>query len=143
MADPLVIEADLILFLTSWYRDFLEGRDEAVCGDVLVTDHEPLPGEEWPEKMLIISDGGGFQTSFLTSSASVRLNILAGTKENPTDADDLARIVHAARSQIPAAEPGNPVTAVLGSTRPVAVREAQPRARRYLTLTLGVVGSLL
>lgn len=143
MADPLIVDADLILFLTGWYRAFLAGRDEPVCGDVLVTDHEPLPGEEWPEKMLIISDGGGFQTSFLTGSASVRLNILAGTKEDPTDADDLARIVHAARSQIPAVEPGNPVTAVLGSTRPVAVREAQPRARRYLTLTLGVVGSLL
>lgn len=143
MADPLVVHADIVLFLTGWYRDFLNGRTEAVCRDVLVTDHEPLPGEEWPEKMLVIRDDGGYDISLLTAVCTAGMNILAGTKEDPVDADDLARIVHAARSQIPAVAPGNPVTAVLGSTRPVAVREAQPRARRYLSLTLGVVGSLL
>jgi hypothetical protein len=143
VADPLVIHADIVLFLTGWYRAFLDARDEECCRDVLVTDHEPLAGEDWPERLLVIRDDGGVDTSVLTAESSIGLTILAGTKENPTEADDLARIVHAARSQIPAVEPGNPVSAVLSSTRPVPVRETQPKARRYLSLTLAVVGSLL
>lgn len=143
MADPLVIHSNLELFLTTWYRAALEARPELVCRDVEVVNREPEPGKPFPEKLLVISDFGGPDTSILTAERSVGLSVLAGTRENPKDAVDLALIVHALRTQIPAVEPGNPVTAVLAANGPYPVPENQPRARRYITLTLGVAGTPL
>jgi hypothetical protein len=143
VAEPLVVHADLELFLTGWFRTALAARPEPVCQGVTVTNREPGPTETFPNRLLVIRDDGGADTSVLTAERDVGLSILAGTKENPKDANDLARIVHALRSQIPAVAPDNPVSAVLSSRGPFAVTESQPKARRYITLTLAVVGTLL
>lgn len=138
--DPLVVHDDLELFLTSWYRSRILARPEPVCTGVSVdrVEYEPLP-----EKLIVIRDDGGPETSILTGARSVGVTILAGSKANPKDAKDLARIAYALRSQIPSTDPANPVSAVLDSTAPVMVPEAQERARVYFTLNLAVAGRLL
>lgn len=135
--DPLVIHDDLELFLTTWYRARMLARSEAVCAGLEVdrVEFHPLPA-----KLMVIRDDGGPETSLLTGERSVGVSILAGTRQNPKDAKDLANIAYAMRSQIPSGDPANPVAAVLGSTSPVMVPEAQERARVYFTLTLAVAG---
>ncbi|GAA3947870.1 hypothetical protein [Microbacterium soli] len=135
--DPIVAYDDLELFLCSWYRSRILTRPEPVCTGVQVdrVEFEPLP-----EKLIVIRDDGGPETSVLTGERSVGVSVLAGTRENPYPAKELARIAYALRSQIPSTDPGNPVSAVLDSTAPVMVPEAQERARVYFTLTLAVAG---
>lgn len=141
--DPLVIHDDLELFLTRWYRAALGRRPEVVCQAAIVANREPKAGEPFPAVLVVIRDDGGPETSILTGERSVGVSVLAGTKDDPQDAVDLARIVFALRSQIPAVEPGNPVAAVLGANGPYEVAEPQPHARRYMTFTLIVAASLL
>lgn len=142
MSDPAVIHSDLELFLGTWYRVALAARPEEVCRGVEVDNREPNDGE-FPDRLLVIRDDGGPDTSVLTGTRTVGLSVLAGDPENPKDAADLAAIVHALRTQIPSVDPDNPVAAVLGSLGPYRVPEFQPRARRYMTLTLSVVGKAL
>lgn len=142
MADPLVIHADLELFLTGWFRSALAARPEAVARGVIVDRKEPSDGP-FPAKLIVIRDDGGPDTSLLTAERTVGISVLAGTRDNPRDANDLARLVHALRTQIPSTDPANPVAAVLRSSGPIPVTEAQPRARRYMTLTLSVVAGAL
>lgn len=136
--DPLVVHDDLELFLTSWYRAAIAARSEPVCQGVTVNRTE----QDKP-KQIVIRDDGGPETSLLTGERSVGVSILAGTKANPKDAKDLANIAYALRSQIASPDPMNPVAAVIDSTAPVMVPEAQERARVYFTLTLAVAGRLL
>lgn len=138
--DPLVVHDDLELFLTSWYRARILSRPEPVCAGVVVNRVEPTT---LPAKLIVIRDDGGPETSFLTGERSIGVSILAGTKANPKDAKDLANIAYALRSQIPSTDPANPVSALVDSTAPVMVPEAQERARVYFTLTLAVAGRLL
>lgn len=148
MADPLVLHDDLILFLTAWYRDALAARPEPVCAEVEVGGAEPAD-PPFPLKMLVIANDGGASTSLLTGERSVRLVVLAGTRADPKEANDLVQIVHALASQIPAAgftvlidevPHINPVSALLNTTGPFDVTESQERARRYVGLTLAVSG---
>ena len=150
MADPLIIEDDLGLFLTAWYRVALAARPEAYCENVVVDAKEPAGA--FPDRLLVITDGGGAETSFLTSEHTVNLSILAGTKLAPQDANDLARMARALRSQIPAVGFAvtlggrpyrNPVTAVISSTGPFDVPEQQDRARRLVSVTFAVSGEAL
>ncbi len=135
--DPLIVHDDLEAFLVSWYRQRILARPEPVCAGVQVdrVEFEPLP-----PKLIVIRDDGGPETSLLTGERSVGVSILAGTKANPGDAKELANIVYALRSQLPSGDPTNPVAAVVDSTSPVMVPEAQERARVYFTLTLAVAG---
>jgi hypothetical protein len=135
-----VLHVDLELFLTGWYRRELAARPEPCCEGVRVTNAEPGPDEPFPERLLVIRWDGSSRDSVVSDEASVGLSVLAGTKNNPQNANDLARMVRALAEKLPAIEPGNPVTVVRGSTGPFAITENQDRARRYLTLTLGVVG---
>lgn len=141
MPDPAVIHADLELFLVNWYRDALAARPEDVCRGVEVDNREPTG--DFPERLLVVRDDSGPDTSIVTGTRTVGLSVLAGDPDNPKDAADLAAIVHALRTQIPSPAPDNPVAAVLGSLGPHRVPESQPRARRYMTLTLSVVGKAL
>lgn len=143
----MVKYSDLEQFLCAWYRDALGARGEAICRDVVVANAEPSAEEgPFPTKLLVINDNGGPDTSLMTGERAVRLSVLAGTRAKPDDAVDLALIVHALRTQIPAPgfatalpdAPRNPVTSVLDSNGPFAVEELQDRARRLITMTLGV-----
>jgi hypothetical protein len=135
-----VQHVNLNLFLTGWYRRELAARTEAYCADVEVDTKEPGPNDPFPERLLVIRWDGSSRTSVVSAEASVGLSVLAGSKTNPKDATDLALMVLALAEKLPAVEEGNPVTDLRGSTGPFDIAEQQDRARRYLTITLGVVG---
>lgn len=141
MADPLVIDSDLELFLTGWYRAALAARPEQVCAGVEVDNKEPSTGA-FPSKLLVIRDDGGPATSQVTGERSVGFTVLAGSKLAPRDANDLIRIVLALVVLIPAPDggesPRNPVAAVLERNGPFPVVEEQDRARRFATVTFAV-----
>lgn len=142
MTYPAVIHSDLELYLTGWFREALAARPEPVCAGVTVDRVEP-PTDSLPEKLLVIRDDGATDTSFLTAEASVGFTILAGSRENPQAAKDLARIVHALLPQIPSPDPDNPFAALLTATTPVLVPESQPRARAYIPATFAIAGRAL
>ncbi|MFI8593730.1 hypothetical protein ACIGCK_04780 [Microbacterium sp. NPDC078428] len=142
MADPAVIIDDLELYLTGWYRAALAARPEPVCADVAVVRVES-PNDPPPAKQLVIRDDGTTMTSFLTGEASIGLTVLAGTRANPHDAKELARIVLALASQIPSPDPDNPFTALLSSNGPFMVPEETTFARVYSAVTFSVAGRAL
>lgn len=153
MADPLVIDSDLELFLTGWYRTALAGADAAALAarvgasaglltGVEVDNKEPSTGT-FPAKLLVIRDDGGPSTSAVTGERSVGFTVLAGSKLAPKDANDLIRIVLALVVLIPAPDapgqsPRNPVSAVLERNGPFPVVEEQDRARRFATVVFAV-----
>ncbi|WP_137843859.1 hypothetical protein [Microbacterium sp. 2FI] len=139
MSDPLIAYDDLELYLLEWFRTALAERPEPECADVEVVRVEP-PTDDLPEKLLVIRDDGATDTSFITAEASLGFTVLAGSKENPKVAKDLARIVHALLSQIPSGDPANPFAALLSRTSPVLVQESQPKARAYATATFAIAG---
>lgn len=140
---PKVIDADIEAFLTGWLRRELALRSEAYCLGVKVSNREPPPDTAFPERLVVIRYDGGPDTSILTSEASVGVSVLAGTKDDPQDANDLARMVKALLKDCAATEPGNPISAVLTANGPYPVPEDQPHARRYMTFTLALVGQQL
>lgn len=132
-----VIHADLEAFLTSWYRTALRSRTEPYAQGVVVdrVEYEPLPA-----RLAVIRDDGGPETGVVTGERLVGVSVLAGTKEWPEDALDLARLMHALAPSIPSPDPSNPVAAVLERISPVLVSESQERARAYFTMRVSVVG---
>ncbi|MBW8025292.1 hypothetical protein EOG37_01170 [Clavibacter michiganensis subsp. michiganensis] len=140
MADR-VIHADLQAFLIPWLAAELDARPEEVCRDVSVRDTEPIAGRPMPKRMVIIRDDSGSTRSTVTAERSIGISVLAGTKESPEDAVDLALIVNALISDVARPEAGNPVARVDDMTGPFYVAEDLPSARRYSTATLVVVGS--
>lgn len=140
MPDPLASFDDLELFLLDWFRTALAARPEAEASGVDVVRTEPSgDSSTWPERVLVIRDDGTASDYFLTGSASLGFTVLAGTRENPKDAKDLARLVYALIPQIPSGDPANPVSAVYARNGPFLVDEEQKRARVYTTAELGVV----
>lgn len=132
-----VIHDDLEMYLVGWFRAALFGRTEPFADDVVVdrVEYEPLP-----KRLVVIRDDGGPRTGVNTDERQVGISVLAGTRESPKDAMDLARLLRALAQQIPSPDLANPVAAVLRSSAPVLVPEQQERARAYSTLTLSVVG---
>lgn len=141
---PRVLPADVVLWLTGWMRTELADLVPRypACAGVVVRDKEPSEGE-FPEKLVVINVAAVVDTSVITAETDIGVSTLAGSRENPKPADDLARIVHALMRGSAGMQPGNPIAAVLASTGPYAVPEDQPRARRYSTYTLSTVGSPL
>lgn len=153
MADPLVVNSDLELFLTGWYRTALQGSEAAAAAarlgaasglldDVEVDNKEPAE-PPFPQKLLVIRDDGGPETSPVTGERSVGLSVLVGTKLAAKPANDLIRIVLALTVMLPAPDspaqsPRNPISAVLERNGPFAVDEAQDRARRFATVVFAV-----
>lgn len=153
MADPLVVNSDLELFLTSWYRTALQGSEAAAVAARIGAQAGLLSGVEvdnketaeppFPEKLLVIRDDGGPETSPVTGERSVGLSVLAGTKLAPKPANDLIRVVLALTVLLPAPDvpgqsPRNPISAVLERNGPFPVDEAQDRARRFATVVFAV-----
>jgi hypothetical protein len=152
VADPLVIDSDLELFLTGWYRTALAGTEAALLAARIGASSGLLTGVEvdnkepadppFPAKLLVIRDDGGPASSQVTGERSVGLTVLAGSKLAPKDANDLIRIVLALVVLIPAPDAGetprNPVSAVLERNGPFPVVEEQDRARRFATVVFAV-----
>lgn len=138
-----IIHDDLELWLTGWLRTQLVARTEPVCRNVKVDNKEPLPGNEWPARLVVVRDDGSSEVELHVDSASIGVTVYAGTKVLPKDANDLARIVRALIRDCARAEPGNPVAAVTASAGPFKVDDERPEACRYLTFELAVVGSNL
>lgn len=142
---PRVLPPDVVLYLTGWVRSELLAlvSQYPVCDGVAVRNVEPGPNEAFPDKLVVINRATAVDTSIITSADDIGVSTLAGTKEYPKPADDLASIVHAVMKDCAGMQPGNPIAAVLSSYGPYAVPEDQPRARRYSSYTLSIVGSPL
>lgn len=141
---PRIEDPDIELFLTGWLRRELAARTtDPICQGVKVSNREPEPPATFPPKLVVIRYDGGPDTSLVSSEASIGVSVLAGTKDSPQEANDLARRVKAILKDCAAVEPGNPVSAVLASNGPYPVPEDQPKARRYMTFTLALVGQEL
>lgn len=143
VVNPLTGYADLEMSLVDWYRVAIAGRPEEVCSGVEVVRVEPDAADVMPRRLVVIRDDGVSDTGLLTGEASIGVSVLAGTRERPDDAKDLARILHALATQIPAPGPTNPFTALVDRNGPYLVPENAPRARAYFTLTLAVAQSAL
>lgn len=137
-----ILHLDLELFLPAWYRDAFAARPEPYCEDVQFDRVEPDPAspDPFPSRLVVFRDDGGTIDPLITAEHSVGVSVLAGTKDDPTEAKQIAAMVLALAPRIPGVEPDNPVTAFRGGTGPYAVAEQQPRARQYLTLTLATAG---
>lgn len=142
---PRILPADVVLWLTGWLRAELAALAPSypVCSGVVVRDKEPADGDAFPAKLIVVNLVSAVDTSIITSEDDYGVSTLAGTLENPKDANDLSRIVHALMKDSAGTQPGNPIAAVIASNGPYAVPEEQPRARRYSTYTLSTVGSAL
>jgi hypothetical protein len=137
-----VLHTDLEQFLPGWYRNAFAELAEEYCQGVQFDRVEPdaASGEPFPARLVVFRDDSGPSDLLGTGERSIGVSVLAGTKEDPTEAKQIALMVHALAPRLPAVEAGNPITALRGRNGPYAVAENQPRARQYLTLTLAVAG---
>ena len=139
-----VILPDLVEWLTGWLYRELEARSEPYARGVVVSNREPDVGSaNFPERLVVVGDSGSTDRDLLLSDASLRVSVLAGSKEAPKECVDLARLVHALVRDCARFEPGNPVVRVVASRGPMSVPEDHPRARRLSTFDIAVVGSPL
>lgn len=140
-----VLPADVLAWVIPFTRAELASLGQTVpeCADVVVRDREPGPGEEFPARLVVITEAARTWDQLSIDQVDLGVSVLAGTLDNPSDANVLARYVQAVVRDCAGTQPGNPVAAVLASTGPYPVPETQPRARRYSTHTLSTVGSAL
>jgi hypothetical protein len=142
VADPAALHANVQLYTVEFYRAWLATRDEEFLQGFEVDVVEPDDGD-FPDRLLVILDNGGTQTSLTTCEHSLGVKVLAGSKRNPTVAENAARAIYAVRTLIPSADPANPIAAILGGTPPVPITEEQDRASRYATVTVSDVATAL
>lgn len=138
-----VIHDDVEMFLAGYLRGVLGPREEPYAQDVQVGNSEPVPGEPFPERLIVVRDDGSTRTEMVTDVVSVGVSVLAGTKEDGRDASNLARLVRALIEDCPSPDPANPIAAVRESNGPYRVPEDQPRARCYMTFVMSRVGRAL
>jgi len=98
------------------------------------------PNQTPPKWQIVIRDDGIADGELLTGDCSLGVSVLAGSKQNPEPARRLSVIVKKIIKQTPRAEPGNPVAAVTSFLGPYAVDDPSTYARRYMAVTLSVVG---
>lgn len=137
-----VLPADVVGWLIGFTRAELrayQGRFPVAAGAV-VRAKEPEPGEEFPDRLVVIDEATRVAGELIVDEVDIGVSVLAGTREHPQDARDLARLVHAIIRDSAGTQPGNPIAAVLASNGPYPVPEDAPRARRYSTHTLSTVG---
>jgi len=138
----LVLMPDMQLWAIGFLRARLAERSEPVCSDVEVDRVEPsVQSRDFPQKLVVVGDNGNIDRDLVLADASLRVSVLAGSREDPSECIELARIVHAIMRGC--ARPRSPVAAVIASRGPMAVPEAHPRARRLSTFDLSIVGTAL
>ncbi|MDQ4502182.1 hypothetical protein [Sinomonas sp. ASV322] len=142
---PRVVFADLELWLTGWLRAELAARPEPFCRGVFVSNREPGPdqGDVVHERMVIVRDDGGPRESVVTESRNVGTTVVAGPRDAPKEAGDLARVVRAIFDDAAGTQPGNPVAAVRASRGPYSVPDPAGRARKYMTHEMVCAGTPL
>jgi len=151
VADPLVAHDNLDLFLTTWYRAWLgslPAPHAAILTGIEVGSAEPAD-PPFPQKLLLLRTMDRTRTGLLTADALVHIEVLAGTRAAPQQAEAIMRIVLAGLNQIPGTDLvqvgglRNPVSAMLEQNGPHPVPEKQDRARLFANATLGVTAVAL
>lgn len=145
---PVATDPNVPLFLTGEIRARLaalsDPRFPASTGWIADRDWSPPPSnpnQTPPAWQVIVRDDGIADGDLIVGDCSVGVSVLAGSKQNPAPARDLAVIVKKIIKQTPRAEAGNPVAAVISFLGPYAVDDtASTYARRYMAVTLSVVG---
>lgn len=138
-------DADVPLFLVGEIREQVDALQDPRFGraDGWVHTREWLretDAGEPPRWQVIVRDDGTDDIELGVGSASIGVSVLAGSKQDPSPADDLARFVKRIVRATPRVEPGNPVAAVTSLRGPWPVEEPTTYARRYMTCELTVVG---
>jgi hypothetical protein len=134
-----VLHADLELWLCDRLRAELAARGHA---DVVVSNRERGANDPGTGPQLVVRDNSGPSKSIISAERDVSFSVLAGTKDDPKPAMDLARLVTALAATFAGLEPGNPIAHVPedGVNGPYWVPEDAPYARTLTTITYVVVG---
>jgi len=132
--------------LEGWIIGYLRGTvlvAEEI--DARVSNKEPAEGD-FPATLIIVRDDGGPSTGLTTSTRSIGVSVLAGTRRFDAPARDLARLLMSwlADDDLPV-QGGRfcPVAAVTDRNGPYTIAESQDRTRAYFTVEYTVVGSLV
>lgn len=140
-------DPDVTLFLTSEIRRGLVALADAefTLATGWIADREWSPPPSTPNAVpprwqVVVRDDGIADGELVVGDASVGISVLAGTKQFPASANRLARIVKRIVKATPRAEAGNPVADISSFLGPYPVEEASTYARRYMAVTLTVVG---
>jgi len=142
-------DPDVPLWLTGEIREKLaalaDPRFPASTGWISDRDWSPPPSnpnQAPPSWQVIVRDDGIADGDLIVGDCSLGVSTLAGSKQNPAPARDLAVIVKRIIKATPRAEAGNPVADVTSFLGPYAVEDtASTYARRYSAVTLSVVGT--
>lgn len=106
---------------------------------VRVTNREPSPSQgDFPDRLIVVRIDGPTRLTMASWEADLAISALAGTTDDPSEADELARLLYGFVMQAVVVEPGNPVAAITASLGPELITEDQPHARAYQTHTLVV-----
>lgn len=140
-----VLDANLLQFLTDDMRAALiERADPAFpMSDGWIADREWDPQRNLgaqPAWQVVFRDDGVNDVELHLGDQGVGISVLAGSKDFPTPAGDLARIVKSIIKLTPRVQAGNPVAAVTSFLGPYPVEEASTYARQYMAVSFSVVG---
>lgn len=129
----------------SWMIAHVRAQVRAAGINAQVGPREPDDlGLPLTRPMVVIRDDSGARLDWTTFDRSLGATILAGTKSNGSEADDVAELVAAIMfdTDLPL-ETGSPIASVVlsGCNGPYPVNEQLDVARRYLTAQYVAVGS--
>lgn len=140
----MILDPDVPLWLTGEIRAKLTALADPAfpLAKGWVSDREWAPPPSTPNAaapawQVIVRDDGINDDEF-TGDATVGISVLAGSKQNPSPAARLARIVKAIVKDTPRVESGNPVADVESFLGPYQVPEPGTWSRQYMTATLTV-----
>ena len=140
-----VLPPDLARWLIDYIRDVVLPSIGDLGIDVEVSNKEPAEGE-FPAALIVVRDDGGPRTSVVSSTRSVGISVLAGTRLYDAPAIDLAAQIMAAVTAYDLPIIGGaacPIVAVTDFNGPYSVSETEDRTRMYFTAEYVVVGSLI
>lgn len=136
---------DLELWLCTYLRAELAA---GAITDVEVDNREPFEAAaSFPEKLIVVRDDSGDQTSVVSWERQLGISILAGTKIYDRPAVELARRVFGILTEDDgtalALADGSPIVTLLSARGPWRIDEPQDRTRMYMTIEYVVAADLL
>lgn len=136
----VVTPPDVELALTGYLRDALKRAGK----QVQVSNKEPADLKLPLKKpLVVVRDDGGTQKSRISYTSRVGVTVLAGTRRNDKEANDLARLVYGILADPDIAlDETMPFCSVdfPACTTPTAVIDNLDVARRYMTCEYIIVG---